>query len=658
MIDSTKRIRRAAALSGLLSAILLGGLVAAPRAEAHAVLNSSQPEDGATLQRSPDDVVLAFSEPIDEAASSIRVLDTQGRSVGVGKATTLAGDQKKFRLKVSPLSNNVYIVTWRVLSRIDLHVTGGTLAFGVGVSPEGIDRPAIPDAATPGPTVLSVGGRFLFYAGLVILIGAAWMSLFALARTSSRLIMIGAAAVALVGAAALAESQRRQSGTAISEIFGTSIGNALLWRGAPLAVAAVCIAFMHSRWRRLALAIGALSATAAIVGHVAAGHAAAGLLAPAKIAAQSSHFAAVSVWIGGLVALLIAIRGAAPIDRSQEVRRFSAVAGGALAVVVVTGIIRALNETGSWRALLGTGFGKVIIAKACLLLVLATLGAINRYRNVPESNTTLVPLKRISRIEVAVAASVLVLTGVMASMAPARTAAQKQQPVATSIRVSGSDFGTTTRVSLDIDPAKPGPNRFTLHVTDYDTRRPVTARRVAVTFAYRGRPDIQPSTLEFKVQPDGSYVARGGNVAVGGLWKATVLIERESTSVEIPLSFATRSVQRIDKIETPGQPTLYNVQLPDGGSVQFYVDPPRVGQAEVHATFFDASGKGVGELDQIVLVASAPDGTEPKPVATRVLTPGHFVADLTLTPGVWRFDVTATNAAGDLLWASFEESIK
>ena len=641
----------------VLGAVFLGG--AAAPAEAHAALSASEPADGATLERAPDEILLSFSEPVDPKISSIRVLDTNGRNVARGSAQTLPADAKKYRIRLSAIGEGVYIVSWRVLSRADGHVTGGTLAFGVGVSPEGVERPPGVVSVTPGATPLSVSSRVLFYVGILTIIGAAWIAAIAFQGTVGfRWLMVGGWSFALLGALGLAESQLRETGAGLGDVFGTSIGDALLWRLGPLVGAGIALTLARGSGRRTMLVVAGLAAIAAIVAHVSFGHAASGSSRWLKVAAQSAHFTAVGVWIGGLGALLIGIRGAEPAVRARAVRRFSTVAGVALLVVAATGTLRAINETGSWRALTQTGFGRVVIAKASLLLVLAALGAVNRYRNVKRVAEAATGLRRVSRIEMALAAVVLGLTGVMTSIVPARTAARPGAVVKpTSIVVAGADFGTTIRARLEIAPGKPGTNRFTLRLTDYDSGERVTARRVTITFTYRGRSELQPSTLELARRRDGAYVARGGNVGLGGPWKAAVLVERETTAVEVPLSFATIADFQTNEIKTPGQPTLYDVKLPGLGSVQFYVDPTRAGNSEVHATFFDSSGAELRGLEGIVLVASPPGGREPASLGVRLLSAGHFVADADLTAGRWRFDVTASTTTGDLVWAFFEETI-
>ncbi len=45
---------------------------------------------------------------------------------------------------------------------------------------------------------------------------------------------------------------------------------------------------------------------------------------------------------------------------------------------------------------------------------------------------------------------------------------------------------------MDIAPGVPGVNRFVARIVDYDTGRPVTARRVSLRFYKPDRPDSAP----------------------------------------------------------------------------------------------------------------------------------------------------------------------
>src|SRR5919108_4382457 len=155
--------------TGVLAALAAMWLIfLAPDASAHAVLVSSNPPNGAELTDPPGQVLLTFSEPPDLGVSLIHVLDAGGTEVEEGGTEAVPGDPLAIRTALGDLPQGVYTVTWRVLSRADGHITAGTYAFGVGVSPAGAGVPpgASDQHDTPSPSPLAVTARWAIYAGL------------------------------------------------------------------------------------------------------------------------------------------------------------------------------------------------------------------------------------------------------------------------------------------------------------------------------------------------------------------------------------------------------------------------------------------------------------------------------------------------------------
>ena len=93
------------------------------------------------------------------------------------------------------------------------------------------------------------------------------------------------------------------------------------------------------------------------------------------------HVAAASFWLGGLVALGLALSSSG--DHAPLVRRFSNVAFVSVLVLAATGVLRAFAELRSVGQLWSTGYGQLLIVKTALLAVLAAIGWVNRYRLVP-----------------------------------------------------------------------------------------------------------------------------------------------------------------------------------------------------------------------------------------------------------------------------------
>jgi copper transport protein len=642
-------IRRAATIAAL---VVLGLMMMAPSAEAHALLKSSEPAGGEQLQSAPSAVLLTFTEDPDPSLSIVHVLDQNGNDVGKGAARAVPGKPNELAVELGTLGKGVYTVSWRTVSRVDGHVTGGAFAFGVGESPAGA---TLPKVKTPSPSILSVVSRWLFYSGLFLLLGTAAMTLFVsrdLAHTST-LARAGWFA-SWVGLLGLVEGQRRDAGIAIGHVLGTSIGHAFVLRAVPLGVALIGVIFVRRpSLRTPGFSLVLVGAAAAILAHVAEGHAATGSWRVGKILLQWAHVVAGGVWIGGLATVLAGMGPLTAEARHRAARRFSALALWAIVILAGAGVWRAFNEIGSWHQLFSTSYGQVVIAKAAILLVLIGLGAMNRYRNVPRSGNEPKGLRRTGAGELVLATAVLVLTGILSSVAPAR-AIQASTPTATSVAVTGNDFGTTVRLRLTATPGTAGSNVFELKVNDFNSGSPVTDAHVSLRFEYQGPVEIGSSTLALRAAGSGIYRGTGSNLSLGGVWTVTAVIQRGTASVEVPLTVPTRVTQQVTI--TPGNPTLYTVALSQGRSVQFYADPGTAGANEVHATFFDKGGTQFNGLSDYFVLETSPQGGTTG-LEHRLLAEGHIVSDAQLTAGSWRFDVWARTKTGELLWSYFEPTI-
>jgi hypothetical protein len=307
---------------------------------------------------------------------------------------------------------------------------------------------------------------------------------------------------------------------------------------------------------------------------------------------------------------------------------------------------------GSWGALLSSDFGRVVLVKVALLLLLAGLGAVNRYRNVPAAAVTLLGLRRVGGGELAITAVVLAVAGLLTGLAPPSLTGGTASPMPV-VTATASDYATTVRVHLEVTQGDPGPNRFVAWITDYDTGRPIAADRVTLRFTAPERPDIGASTLELRRAADGTYQGQGTNISLEGPWLVTAVIERQRTAVEVPLAVTTRTPpQAVRILQTPGQPILYNVDLPGGRLLDAYLDPGKPGFNELHLTFIDPAG-GELPIPQFPQILVGGSRTGAVPLSARRFGPGHFIADTRLTKGDWRFDVVVTTASGETLRARF-----
>jgi copper resistance protein C len=105
-------------------------MFAAGAAFAHAFLDRALPAVGSTVHGSPAEVKLWFTQRLEPAFSTVRVLDAGGRQVDAQDKRVDRDDASVLRVSLPKLAPGKYRVVWRVLSA-DSHATGGDYTFEV-----------------------------------------------------------------------------------------------------------------------------------------------------------------------------------------------------------------------------------------------------------------------------------------------------------------------------------------------------------------------------------------------------------------------------------------------------------------------------------------------------------------------------------------------
>jgi len=103
---------------------------AAAPAGAHAFLDHATPAVGSTVHGSPPRVELWFTQELEPAFSTVRVLDQGNHRQDKGDAQVTPGDTARLQVSLPQLAPGRYRVEWRVLS-VDTHVTEGDFTFVV-----------------------------------------------------------------------------------------------------------------------------------------------------------------------------------------------------------------------------------------------------------------------------------------------------------------------------------------------------------------------------------------------------------------------------------------------------------------------------------------------------------------------------------------------
>ncbi len=533
-----------AALAGVLGVLVAMAWSPAP-AQAHALLVASIPADGESVDVSPAQVLLTFTEVPDLKLTTIHVVDSTGKQLETGPVVPVPGQSTQVSVGVGTLPKGVYTTTWRTTSASDGHTTAGSVAFGVGVPAVAAGTNGTASAVkSPPPTAIGIAGRWLFYVGAVLMLGATVVGVFVAAdiRTVPGRAVLAAWSAAAGGLALTIVDQRAKAETSLGNLLSSSTGHKLLTEVAAVSLAGVAVGWSVIRpSRRALLAVGA-GAAAVMLGRTLAGHADSSTVRWFTVSVHWAHLVSVGAWVGGLLWLLVAIKRGDPGQGRGLARRFSSVAGVTLAVVAVSGTLRAVNLVGAWNRLTGTDFGVALLVKLALFAGLVGLGAVSRFRHVPAVATAgLGRLRGVVRGEVAIAAGVLGATAVLAGLPPsAILAAASRSTAPATVVVSGNDYATSVRVRLVVSPGLPGPNRFDATVSDYDSGQPVPAEAVSLRFQIKDFPDVAPATLDLTRTENGRWGAFGRPLSIDGRWTVTAMVQTATDAVEVPMELVPR----------------------------------------------------------------------------------------------------------------------
>ena len=196
-------------------------------------------------------------------------------------------------------------------------------------------------------------------------------------------------------------------------------------------VLAICLAFERSAsWRWLALAAAvSLVASIAWTGHAGSTPYTLGYL---HLVSDALHLTAASAWIGGLVplALLLGAIRCRPGWTSLEldaIRRFSTLGTASVGTLIVSGVFNAWILVGSFRGLVVTDYGQLLMLKLAAFTVMLAFAAFNRFVLTPRlalssDQTRQDALRGLSRntwIEIALGLSIFAMVGVLGTLHPA-----------------------------------------------------------------------------------------------------------------------------------------------------------------------------------------------------------------------------------------------
>lgn len=228
---------------------------------------------------------------------------------------------------------------------------------------------------------------------LTVAIGAAAFAAFATAdgtrplKRTINLITASSVAWVVLGSVSLLLTYLTVAGTALAVgtqfsaglgifVFDISLGQALainLVLGALLATVAALV-----RSQKATIYLAAIG-MAALIPLAVSGHASGTADHSMAVNSTGLHLVAIVLWVGGLVALLVAAAGEASQSRIELLKRYSAMALFAFVLTAISGVFATFVHT-QLQYLLTTSYGLIVVAKVIALVILGCFGAWYRFR--------------------------------------------------------------------------------------------------------------------------------------------------------------------------------------------------------------------------------------------------------------------------------------
>ena len=248
------------------------------------------------------------------------------------------------------------------------------------------------------------------------------------------------------------------------------------------------------------------------------------------------HLISGSVWMGGLLGLLVIWRTAPEVQRvrvlSAVVPRFSNVALVSVILLAATGVGEAIIHMPAVNALWETGFGRAMLVKAGLLIVALGLAAGNLLQNqAPAAAARERPdhgepaaslLRRLISGEAIVVAGAVFAAAVLSSLPPPPPAFAEQNSAIASVgpgRVAQSVSQAGYRLQVLVSPNKAAaPNSFALRITK--NGQPVRGANVTLAFNHLEM-EMPQQEYQLKETKPGIYSHSAAALVMVGRWGLT-----------------------------------------------------------------------------------------------------------------------------------------
>lgn len=530
---------------------------------AHAALVRTVPTASVVVNRPPPVVLLTYTEAVEPRFAAVSVTDAAGHSVAASPPRRSASSPKTLVVPLHRVPRGWYLVYWRVIS-VDGHPVRGAFTFAVGPNPGPAPQFVIPSISETAATPRLIAARSVVFVALMAAIGLFLLRI-AIARpvvrrvpgtrlravslafgVASAVTLVATPIYVLMATADFALRSVSDFGAVVPLMRDSAFGRGFLDLELVFAlfVVAAGLALLVDRPDRerrsvaeLLSVTGACAAAAAcLVVPGLAGHAAQTSPRGAMLLFDWLHLAAGSVWVGGLIGMLVLWRSL-PVARRVAglvvcVPRFSNTAFVSVLILIGSGIGASLVHVPTFASLWQTSYGQTLLVKIGLLSAAILLGAVNllrtrprllAYRDRPELGPGAAALlRRLVTGEVLVVVSAVVAASVLSSLPPPAKALASIGGASAHVgpgRVVEVVNKNGYRLELRVTPNRAAvPNTFSVRITRNGT--PVRRAEVVSQFTMLDM-EMGSQSYVMKETAPGVYTRSAPSLVMVGHWGLT-----------------------------------------------------------------------------------------------------------------------------------------
>jgi copper transport protein len=486
-------------------------------ASAHATLKMADPAPDSELEESPKEIVLTFDERLEDELYSIKVFNENGERV-VNAKPEMSKDQTSIKQPLPELPDGNYVISYNVISA-DGHPIRSAYVISLGeetvfqrdVNQQVLETQKSSTAATGIKSLV----RILFYMALILTTGwIVWGTIYSLKeemkptfrqRAFQLQIALFITSVG-VGLLQLLELLDRGTLTEVASILtGTTVGISLL-SSVLLSLLGFFI-LLRFKWIDLVWVFLILTAKS-FNGHAVAFESE---IRSMSLELAFIHLLSAAVWAGGLLYILTFWK-----KQKEHIRQFlpffSQFALISMVMLFLTGSAYTLIFVPELNYLLQTVWGKLLLFKVALVLLVFIIGAILRVKLKKKKEDS---IGRLVKFDFSLMMIILGIVGVITFLNPL----PENEPLEWESQGDNLEFTTL------ISPRTPGYNHF--KVTANSLEEGLEIKRVELFLIFRDNLEIEPIQVPFseiQQSKNAQFKINGSYLPIEGNWTVELRI--------------------------------------------------------------------------------------------------------------------------------------